>query len=421
MRPDALEYLEQIPMWTRKKNSLAQLRDLLGELGHPDRHLKMIHVAGTNGKGSVCSDLTFMLMEAGYRVGTFVSPHLIHLRERCLLNGEMVDGDRFQSSFEHVYDMVQKMMGQGYCHPTYFEFLFLVAVDVFADWKPDYVILETGLGGRFDTTNVIERPKACVITSIGLEHTQYLGSTIAEIAGQKAGIIKPGIPVIYDDNRPGASAVIRQTAAELGAPAYPVDEAGSCLDVEFAAPYQAMNAALAVKTLEVLKIPGVTCPVCLSGLRKVKWPGRMEAAGSDIWLDGAHNPDGITAFIRAARKMQDENPRNIQILFAAVDDKDYNEMIRMLVQELAPVRVTIARIESERSMESDTLAECFRQSGLAAVEGYPDTAQALDAALLHKTDADRLFVIGSLYLIGEIKEQIRRKDNAGLRRGNRPL
>jgi len=415
MKPDAEQYLQQVPMWTRKKNTLQQLRDLLEEMGQPDRSLNMIHVAGTNGKGSVCTDLTYMLMEAGYKVGTFVSPHLIWLRERILLNGEMVDRQCLQLSFERVYEIVKKMMERGYCHPTYFEFLFLISIDIYAGWGADYVVLETGLGGRLDTTNVIERPLACVITSISLEHTRYLGGTIEQIAGEKAGIIKAGIPVIYDDNNSVAAAVIRQYAGQMKAPAYPVSQSGEYREIAFAAPYQAMNAALAVKTLEILEIDGLSPAVIKQGLKKVVWPGRMEPVGHDIWLDGAHNPDGISAFIMAAKRIHEKNPKNIQLLFAVVEDKDYNMMIQMLCRELAPERVTIARIESERSMEADTLAECFKMSGCIKTAAYPDTGRALDAALRYKTEADRLFVIGSLYLVGEIKEQIRRRENAGLR------
>jgi len=176
-----------------------------------------------------------------------------------------------------------------------------------------------------------------------------------------------------------------------------------------------MNAALGVKSLEILEIEGLSPAVIKQGLKKVVWPGRMEPVGHDIWLDGAHNPDGISAFIMAAKGIHEKNPKNIQLLFAVVEDKDYNMMIQMLCRELAPERVTIARIESERSMEADTLAECFKMSGCKKTAAYPDTGRALDAALRYKTEADRLFVIGSLYLVGEIKEQIRRRENAGLR------
>ena len=196
-----------IPLWTKKKNTLEEVRDFLAELGDPEKDLKLIHVAGTNGKGSVCADLTSVLMEAGYRVGTFVSPHLVDVKERFLLDGKPAAEEDFERSFRQVLSVVKKMAERGYCHPTFFEFVFLMAMVLYGEVRPDYVILETGLGGRLDTTNVIRRPLACIITSISLEHTQYLGDTTVQIAAEKAGIIKPGVPVIYDDNRQEASEV----------------------------------------------------------------------------------------------------------------------------------------------------------------------------------------------------------------------
>lgn len=396
----------QIPLWTRKKNSLEQVRDFLTELGEPDRGLAILHVAGSNGKGSVCADITAILTHAGYRVGTFVSPHLVDIRERFLIDGEMVGEEKFQAAFERVRQVVERMVPRGYCHPAFFEYLFLMAMVLFAAEGTDYVMLETGLGGRLDTTNVILRPLVCVITSISLEHTQYLGNTIREIAGEKAGIIKEGVPVVFDDNQPEASRVIRQKAEAMHAPAYALGEADSFQEVAFAAPYQAMNAALAVKALEVLAIPGVDRQACKEALSSVCWPGRMEQAGDGIWLDGAHNPGGIRAFVRAVQQMQKEDAKKIHLLFAAVADKDYNEMVQMLVDGLHPVRVTAAHLDSERSLELDSLTEAFRRAGCGQVEGYPDTEAALWAALSHKTGADRLYIVGSLYLIGEIKEHL---------------
>lgn len=421
MEPKAQEYLLQIPLWTRQKNTLEQVRDFLVELGEPDERLSILHVAGSNGKGSVCADLTAILTRAGYRVGTFVSPHLVDIRERFLIDGEMVGEEPFQAAFGQVYQVVQRQLLRGYCHPTFFEYLFLMAMVLFAGEKLDYVVLETGLGGRLDTTNVIRRPLACVITSISLEHTQYLGGTIREIAGEKAGIIKAEVPVIFDDNRPEASEVILKKAAQQNAAAWPVGEADRYREAEFAAPYQAMNAALAVKAVEVLKIPGANKKTCREALSMVRWPGRMEAAGDGVWLDGAHNPDGIRAFLGGAMELQKKDAKNIHLLFAAVADKDYNEMVQMLADGLHPVRVTTAHLDTERSLETDTLAEAFRRAGCGQVEGYPDTGTALQAALMHKTAADRLFIVGSLYLIGEMKEHLRRNEYAGFRGGAQPL
>lgn len=403
----AREYLLKIPLWTKKKNTLEEVRLFLEELGDPEKDLKIIHVAGTNGKGSVCADLTSVLVEAGYRVGTFVSPHLVDVKERFLLDGKQVSEAEFQESFLRVLDVVKKMTVQGFCHPTFFEFAFLMAMVLYGKRKPDYVILETGLGGRLDTTNVIRKPLVCIITSISLDHTRYLGETIPEIAGEKAGIIKHGIPVIYDDNRQEASAVIHARADELEAPSYPVGEQDTYREAVFAAPYQAMNAALAVKALEVLDIPGVDKKTCRAGLSKVRWQGRMQQILPDIWLDGAHNPGGIEAFIRAVKAQRSE--KKIQLLFAAVSDKDYREMIRMLCQGLPITRVTVVHLDSERGLDTEILAKQFQQAGCSGpVEQYGTTQEALGEALKHKTEQDRLYVVGSLYLIGEIEQNMAR-------------
>lgn len=401
---NAREYLLKIPQWTKKKNTLEEVRDFLKELGNPEEHLQIIHVAGTNGKGSVCADLTAVLGEAGYHTGTFISPHLVDIRERFLLDGEPVPEEAFAKSFDRVLDVVKTMTGRGYCHPTFFEFVFLMAMTLYGEIKPDYVILETGLGGRLDTTNVIQNPLACVITSISLDHTQYLGDTIPQIAAEKAGIIKPGVPVIYDANRCEASEVIQKRAGELNAPSYPVTEKEAYREITFAAPYQAMNAALAVKTLEVLKLPGVDDEVCRRGLLNVCWKGRMQQVLPDIWLDGAHNPGGIEAFIRAVNAQ--ESTKRIQLLFAAVADKDYNGMIQMLCEGLCITRVTVVHLNSSRALDTNILAEQFGRAGCACVEQYDTVGEALQAALEHKSQQDRLYVAGSLYLIGEIEAEL---------------
>lgn len=406
MEIHAREYLLDIPFWTKKKNTLEQVRAFLEELGNPDEELQIIHVAGTNGKGSVCADLTSVLREAGYHVGTFVSPHLVDIRERFLLDGIPVSEEIFERSFQKVLSAVQIMTSRGYCHPTFFEFVFLMAMLIFQEQKPDYVILETGLGGRLDTTNVIRRPLGCVITSISLEHTQYLGDSIEKIASEKAGIIKKGIPVVYDANQPEASAVICKRAEEMASKAYGLDREDSYGQVDFAAPYQAMNAALAVKLLQVLEIPGVDDQVIQRGLSSVCWKGRMQKIGPGIWLDGAHNPGGIQAFIEAVRKISGTDTTGqggLQLLFAAVSDKDYGQMIEMLCRGLPIDRVTVVHLNSDRGLEPAILKELFYKNGCSQVETYENVHEALDAALRHKGEQDRLFAVGSLYLIGEIE------------------
>ncbi|MEQ2562513.1 folylpolyglutamate synthase/dihydrofolate synthase family protein [Ventrimonas sp. CLA-AP-H27] len=400
----ARDYLLGIPLWTKKKNTLDEVRNFLEALGNPDEQLKIIHVAGTNGKGSVCADLTAMLMEAGYHVGTFVSPHLTDVTERFLLDGCPVEEAGFSESFTRVKAVTDKLTAEGYAHPTFFEFVFLMAMDLYGRMKPDFVVLETGLGGRLDTTNVIRHPLACVITSISLDHTQYLGDTVELIAAEKAGIIKQGVPVVYDNNDQAAGAVIAAAAKRLGSAAYGLTAADSYREVSFAAPYQAMNAALAVKVLNVLDVAGVTAQVCKKALASVHWTGRMQQVAPNVWVDGAHNPGGIRAFIQAVKA---QNSGNIRLLFAAVSDKDYHEMIRLLCTELAPESVTVVQLKSERGLQVDALAKQFEEAGCSQVTAFDSTKDALEHVLSEKKEEDRLYMVGSLYLIGEILEDLK--------------
>ena len=400
----ARDYLLGIPLWTKKKNTLDEVRNFLEALGNPDEQLKIIHVAGTNGKGSVCADLTAMLMEAGYHVGTFVSPHLTDVTERFLVDGCPVEEAGFSESFTRVKAVTDKLTAEGYAHPTFFEFVFLMAMDLYGRMKPDFVVLETGLGGRLDTTNVIRHPLACVITSISLDHTQYLGDTVELIAAEKAGIIKQGVPVVYDNNDQAAGAVIAAAAKRLGSAAYGLTAADSYREVSFAAPYQAMNAALAVKVLNVLDVAGVTAQVCKKALASVHWTGRMQQVAPNVWVDGAHNPGGICAFIQAVKA---QNSGNIRLLFAAVSDKDYHEMIRLLCTELAPESVTVVQLKSERGLQVDALAKQFEEAGCSQVTAFDSTKDALEHVLSEKKEEDRLYMVGSLYLIGEILEDLK--------------
>ena len=448
--------MDRIPMWTRKKNSLEDVRRFLDYLGNPDRDRPAIHVAGTNGKGSVCAFLTSILGEAGYSTGTFISPHLVEVRERFLINGEMVDQESFEGAFETVLKASRKLVDQGLCHPTFFEFLFYMAMVLFRMHDVDVMILETGMGGRLDTTNGLERPAACVITSISMDHTRYLGDTLAKIAGEKAGIIKTGVPLIFDDGQPEVSTILEGFAFRKGAARYPVGrddfyveeigekglsinarmKDGRCLELEipFEAFYQAENAMLAVRTLDVLRYPG-ECPrtgcrmpghgpcICpdgkewgisdqhiIKGLKNTFWPGRMEQVRPGIYLDGAHNPGGIEAFIQTAGEISDRQGKKPWLLFAAVSDKDYEDMIRRVCSGLRFANVVTTEIWGSRKQSSEELAELFRANGCSSVMAVPDSGEAFEKAYALKGDG-LMFVVGSLYLAGEIKDYVRRRMN----------
>lgn len=434
----AEEYLEKIPMWTREKHSLTDIRAFLHEMGDPDRKLSIIHVAGTNGKGSVCAFLTSLYRNAGFRTGTFISPHLVTVRERFLLNNEMVSPGKLQAAFETVLETVNIMKEKGYSHPSYFEFLFYMAMALFADETPELVILETGLGGRLDATNVVENPLACVITSISLDHIMYLGDTIEAVAGEKAGIIKRQVPVIYDDTVPEASEVIRERAVQMASKAYPVGKgdfsiletkdqglsiraegeaaqafaaAGPLvLEIPFEAPYQAENAMLAVKTAVVLgqRERGfrLTEAQITEGIRTARWAGRMERAGENLYLDGAHNPGGIKAFIQAAASMAARQKKKAYLLFGAVSDKDYRAMARLLCEGISWAGIGVVHIDSSRSMDTEGLAEAFSQAYKGPVRAFETAGEALREMKKQAGD-ELLFCAGSLYLIGELKVQLK--------------
>ena len=193
---EAVNYILEIPKFT-KKNDREHTRAFLRYLGDPQEHMKVLHVAGTNGKGSVCAYLDGMLRSEGKRTGLFTSPHLVKMNERIVTGGEQISDAQFCAVFEKTRKAVESMEAQGLAHPTFFEFLFGMALAAFAEAGTEYAVIETGLGGRLDATSAVEDPAVCVITSIGLDHMEYLGHTLGEIAGEKAGIIRPGVPVFY--------------------------------------------------------------------------------------------------------------------------------------------------------------------------------------------------------------------------------
>ena len=196
----AVEYILDIPRFTAK-NDLGNTKAFLELLGNPQQRLKVIHVAGTNGKGSVCAYVDAMLRAQGKRTGLFTSPHLVRMNERIVIDGQQISDAEFTETFEEVKEKVGEMERKGLSHPTFFEFIFGMAMAAFAKAGVEYAVLETGLGGRLDATNVVEHPVCCVITSIGRDHMQWLGNTIEEIAAEKSGIIKAHVPVIYMENR----------------------------------------------------------------------------------------------------------------------------------------------------------------------------------------------------------------------------
>lgn len=425
---EAVAYIEETPKFTTK-NKLSHTKECLGRLGNPEKKFKVIHVAGTNGKGSTCAFLTSIFREAGYSCGLFTSPHLVVINERFQINEKNIDNQAFMSAFEKVKALADELVAEGSYHPTYFEMLFLMGMVIFAEAGVDYVMLETGLGGRLDATTAVEEPAACVITSISFDHMQYLGNTIAEIAGEKAGIIVPGVPVIYDGNNPEAAQVIRKQAEALGSPYYEVKKENTeilrntsagidfCMENEyygntafsipFIAGYQVMNAALALKTAEVIKnVVNLPKDSVLRGLRETRWQGRMETVLPGVIVDGAHNEDGVEKFVETAEHFQKDYP--LTLLFSAVDDKDYTDMIRTVAGRIRFQHVIVTQVGGCRKVPAEQLADIFRKEGCLCAESCEDVESSFRRALEYRGKEGMLFCVGSLYLVGEIKAIIQK-------------
>lgn len=405
-------------------------RELLSRLGNPQEGIKIIHVAGTNGKGSVCAYLNAMLLAGGKKTGLFTSPHLVRINERFQINGEDVSDEQFLNAFLKVEKAAKEYEAEGEGHPSYFETLFLMGMLIFKEAGVEYLVMETGLGGRLDATNVVEKPLACIITSISRDHTEYLGDTLEAIAGEKAGIIKAGVPVIYDASQPGPASVIAAKAKEMGSPAWPMEPSfyemktqsregitftfaypggeKAELAIPYVAEYQMMNASLAFYTMHILQdVHDIPKNVLAEGLSKIKWPCRMEMAAPGVIIDGAHNEDGIAQFVSTAGYFAKEN--EITILFTAVADKHYHEMIGEICEGIHPSHVVATQIDGSRVVPAEVLAEDFRKAGCTDVCAEPEIGAAYGKAL-GKKGSGMLFCVGSLYLAGELKAYLAKRN-----------
>lgn len=425
---EAEAYINSVPKFT-SKNKPENTMELIRRLGHPERHMKVIHVAGTNGKGSVCAFLSSMLTEGGKRTGLFTSPHLVKINERFQINNEPVSDEIFLDAYERVMKLVEEMQKDGFYHPAYFELLFAVGMVIFEKAQVEYLILETGLGGRLDATNIVEKPVVTVITSISLDHTEILGDTIEEIAGEKAGIIKQGIPIVYDGREKRAEKVILQKAEEENAKAVPLyeeklsiqgstdhsvdylfDESfyqGHVITVPYLAPYQVRNSALALLAMEEIDPQHeIGLETRLQAIRDTRWQGRMETVLPGVIVDGAHNEDGVHEFVRTLRQVG--SSRRIVMLFSAVVEKNYEEMVHTICDTGCIQEVVVTEIHGSRIVPAEELAAVFRKFTSVPVTAISSIEEAFDTAMEKKGDG-LLFCVGSLYLVGEVKKVIEEK------------
>ncbi len=433
-------FLNEIPSFT-DKHTIENTKAFLDFLGNPDENMQIIHVAGTNGKGSVCSYVSSILMKAGFTVGMFTSPHLVKITERFQVDGKPIADGLFVEIFVEMLRRINEFNeglaeSGGPYFPTYFEYLFFMAMLLYDVYPVDYLVLETGLGGRLDATNSVARPLVSVITEIGYDHMQYLGETIEEIAGEKAGIIKSGVPVVFFDKRSEATDVIKKKALELDTRAVVVesrniqdtrrerDEAGNKyvafslnslydkyvdLKLSTEALYQAENAAVAVETVEILRGLGAEISELdiREGLLAAKWEGRMEEIRPGIYMDGAHNIDGITAFLESIRDIECSGRK--LMLFGIVSDKQYKEIVQEILKTNQFEQIYVAVLETSRSLSVSDLKGAFEDAkeelGIfgVPVKYYSNVRDAITDIITNRKSGDMVFAAGSLYLAGQIK------------------
>ncbi len=428
---EAEAFLLGIPRFA-SKNTPEDTKAFLRRLGNPGTDRIIVHVAGTNGKGSVCAYLSSVLRQGGYRVGLFTSPHLVTMRERFRVDGEPVSEQEFIGLLASVRKALSDFPGAaGGYHPSFFEMLFFMGMLYFQKKDVQVILLETGLGGRLDATNSVSGKDLCVITRIGMDHMEYLGDTLPLIAGEKAGILQKGVPVVYGDYGREVTQVLEKRAAELSCPVFFVsnrdirnlDFHKNFIDfsmetryygyirctISTCAPYQTENAALALRALDALadRLP-VSETALLRGMASARWEGRMEEIDQDVYLDGAHNVDGIRALLETV--LRDGCAGRRFLLFSAVKDKQYKEIIGILWDSGLFHMIYVTEVKNTRGIPLETLEAAFYAAGAETVYGFGDAGNALKHVLAEKQPGDRVYIAGSLYLAGEIKSHIKRND-----------
>lgn len=380
---DSVQYLYSLGNETRTiKLGLEQMGEVCAALGNPQQTLRFIHIAGTNGKGSVCAMVEAGLRGAGQKTGLYTSPHLTSPVERIRINGQPVSEKTFAQAFNRVHEAVRFLPH----HPTYFETVTAMALVIFSDEKVDTVVWEVGLGGRLDATNVVI-PELTIITPVSIDHQAYLGNSLQEIAAEKAGILKPGVPLVVSIQNPEAMEVIEARAHELNVPiAYASDAS-----LRFAPPlpgkHQIDNCKTAVLALEKLNVDP-------SGVQTARWPGRLEliATKPDTYLDGAHNAAGAAAIAEFIRETA--NGRKVWLVFSMMRDKNLEAVTAQLfplADELILTAPAIERAMDPKDIPAPAHAHLTR-----------NVSEALEL-LKQAAPEDLVFITGSLFLVGEAR------------------
>ena len=366
------------------KLGLDNIRRVLKALGDPHEQLSVLHVAGTNGKGSVCAMLEAILRAADYKTGLYTSPHLIDFRERIRVCGNKIPRAAASRGLENL-----RRLAASWDHsPTFFEFATALALQHFAESDCEFVALETGMGGRLDATNAV-MPVVSVITPIALDHSRWLGKTVAEVAWEKAGIIKPSVPVVSAPQDPAAAEVIVRRAGELGCSLTFAEAAWDGAELGLRGRHQKRNAALAIASLRAAGLD-ISDAAIAQGLRDVRWPGRFQMIGERFVLDGCHNPHAAQQLLLNWRDLF--GTEQADMIFGALSDKDYSTMLEIL----APIsrEVLLVPVRSERAAAPEILASACRVPHRI----FAHAREALEAS------HGKTLITGSLFLVGEVLE-----------------
>ena len=414
------DFIFKLKAVDHKRTPLVMMREVLTRLDNPQNRLKTIHLAGSNGKGSTVNALREMLEGAGYKVGAFTSPHLERVNERMTINGMPISDEQFLH-YMNVLAIIIEVDYNGE-YPSFFEVVTLIMFQYFADAQVDFALIETGLGGRLDATNVIT-PLVSIITTISLEHTAFLGETFAKVAFEKAGIIKEGVPVIVGVKNQEALEVIRKVAIERHAKCFILNEdfivtaiqqgeymqyfdyekgnmKMDAIALKMAGAHQIANASLAITAMLILQEYGdvtLADTTIRRALQTAQWAGRFEQVSRDIILDGAHNPEGIAALLQTLKDVYPN--RNYHFIYAALSDKDHATSIKLMDQVAKSMAFT--QIPLPNAMPAEQLAALSKHPK----KGYSAEWQGVIDAEIREKDADDILVItGSLYFIAEARK-----------------
>lgn len=433
---DYMDYLDSYSKFKSEggyKPGLGRMKAALKRLGNPEKKINTIHVAGTNGKGSTSAMMASILKQAGYNVGFFSSPHLHHFRERFRINGVPIAEKELELMVKQIRPAIEEVSKDPELgRMSYFEVVTVLAFNYFAYKKLDLVVLEVGLGGRLDSTNVVH-PLVSVITNIGHDHMEYLGDTLAEIGKVKAGIIKDSVPVVTGVEKEEAFAAVKEEAEEKNAKIYrPLKEAEwekkdqtishqevdlnfgdktyGGLKIGLSGDHQIYNAALAIKVMELLKadFEKITDQVIRKGLAEVRWPGRLELVGTNppILLDGAHNIEGIKALASFLDEVKDQYD-NLYLVMSILKDKRVEPMIRELAYLADGIIFT--QNHNFRASTAEELGQLYQEEGIEVVT-IPNFEEAINQAVSKAENNDLICITGSLYTIAEAREILKPGD-----------